>query len=206
MLSADDTVCGFFVLISQVAHTWIDDLCVSDQSQLPAVLEAIDDLAARPWVTCVPTADEVTAGAMRSHGLRSASSYWARSVEPAAAPTELVSAHVDPDTANVPAHTFGAGPFMPDTPGAFVLVHGDGYVIGSPPATTPIFDPGGPTTVIDQLVGSDRFSLLEVSVDAAARRGDAQVVIVIDGNDDDLAEDATAAGFTRVVDLFAATT
>lgn len=51
-------VVGFWQLIQQPHHVWVDDLCVRDPTTWAAAAAIVDDaIASRPWVTCVSPSD-----------------------------------------------------------------------------------------------------------------------------------------------------
>ena len=81
------------------------------------------------------------------------------------APEPLTDEPLGP-LSTAPAHTFANGELDPDTANALVLNHRRKYVIGSPPLMSPIYDPGGPATVIDRIVGTDRQGLLREAASA----------------------------------------
>lgn len=201
VIVSDEGVVGFFTEIGQSTLTWVDDLCTSDDAIWPELIGAIAETVEGAWATCVSTKDGARAAALEAHGLETISSYWARSTDDVEGVEFVARGPIDVDLAAAPRHTFGGRRFDPALPGALVLTTSDGYVIGSPSATPPIYDPGGPTTVVDQVVGSDRRRLASDAVVAAAGRGDAQVVVVADADDIELSGIASDAGFTRVVDF-----
>ncbi|MDE0614874.1 MAG: hypothetical protein OXI32_10730 [bacterium] len=103
-----------------------------------------------------------------------------------------------------PAHTFGGVAFDPAIPGALVACDEYGnYAIGSPSVEPPIYDPGGPTSVVDQLGGPDRGVALDLAQSAAAARGDAQLVVVLASDDRELRRDLKAKSFQLQVVLLA---
>ncbi len=207
----DGTVVGFFVRVQQDRHVWLDDLCVDDETRWPAVLGCLAGAVPGPWVSCVAVADRERRRAMATVGLRELSTYYARPTGEVGSDratgdrgpdTELESLAETPSDHDTPSHTFGGRPFSPDEPGALVVGGGrGGFVIGSPSMSPPIYDPGGPTCVIDQIVGDDRGALLRRALTATAWRGDAQVVVVCDRDDQQLAAIVTTAGFTPEVIL-----
>lgn len=200
LISGGETV-GFFVEVAQSTHTWVDDLCVSDEAFWPAAVDAVIDSVDSPWATCVSTSDTARARALEAKGLQVISSYWARTTE-GVAPSEPSSRELtDFDPANSARHTFGGQAFRPEVPGALVVAAVNGHAIGSPSATPPIYNPGGPTTVIDQVIGANRHEVLQLALAAAAGRGDAQVVVVCAADDKQLEEIVAGAGFGRVVDF-----
>lgn len=203
LVSDGGAVVGFFAehSLDGESRIWVDDLCVAEEAWWPSAIRAIDDAVASPWVTCVSTQDNSQADALTGCGLSTVSSYWARpthDIEPTK-PTPF-----DPvrfDASNAAPHTFGGRAFQPDAHGALVVGSDHGYAIGSPAVNPPIYDPGGPTTVIDQLVGPHRMKVLQMAMAAAAERGDAQVVLVCGNEDAELSALVDEAGFGHVVDL-----
>ena len=80
-----------------------------------------------------------------------------------------------------PTHSFGGAPFDPSVPGALTVVAADGgFVIGPPGVEPPLYDPGGPSCVVDRIIGPDRASLLDAAMATAVGRGDAGMVVVSD--------------------------
>ena len=197
-------VVGFFHLVSQPSHWWVDDLCVDDPAVMPGVASMlVTQLEERPWVTCVSFADEVRARALTDAGLVIQSSYWSRLLTATdAEPSELGELGRSADGV-WPRHTFGGEPFDPHRPGALVLGDNEGNrAVGSPPVEPPIYDPGGPTTIVDRLEGSRRGVALTRAIAHAAARGDAQLIVVANHDDHMLHEDLSVRGFARQVDLF----
>lgn len=210
VLVESDEVVGFFVVIPQAEHRWVDDLCLAEAAHWPAALDVLAPFVPGAWVTCVSSSDRSRINAMHDAGLRVLSRYFVRSVaglsllddrSDSARPASV--SNWDPSLA--PAHTFGGQALDPSVPGAIVIFDDQGgYVIGSPSVSPPIYDPGGPTPVIDQLVGADRAGLLESALSAAAARGDAQVVVVVDERDQELSDIVQDLGFAAEVLLFGA--
>ena len=200
---ADVEMVGFFAEHTLVGglRSWVDDLCVADASSWPSAVDAINTAVTTPWVTCVATQDSLRVQAMIERGQRVVSSYWARTTHDITpeAPSAFDLSGFDADGAA--PHTFGGQAFQPDLPGALVVGSDAGFAVGSPSVTPPIYDPGGPTTVIDQLRGPDRTGVLHMALSAARHRGDAQVVVVCKQDDRELASIVATAGFDRVVDL-----
>ena len=46
-----------------------------------------------------------------------------------------------------------------------------------------MYDPGGPSCVVDRIIGPERASLLDAAMATAAERGDAGMVVVSDAAD-----------------------
>ena len=95
-------------------------------------------------------------------------------------------------------HTFG-GAFDPDAPGALKITNDDGHVVGSVSTTPATYDPGGPTCVIDRIVGTNRLRLLDDAMTAAASRRDHQLLVVATTNDDELVHLLRAKHFEQHV-------
>jgi len=202
-LVSEDGLVGFFAehMLAGETRTWVDDLCVADEALWRSTIRAIGEVVAPPWVTCVSSQDESRTAALTESGLSVVSSFWARTTHDIVAVEPAVFDPVDFDASNAAPHVFGGQAFRPDLPGALVVGSHAGYAIGSPPVTPPIYDPGGPTTVIDQVNGPDRSKLLDMSLAAAAHRDDAQVVVVCSEEDAELSVILGESGFNRVVDL-----
>lgn len=195
---------AFFVRIEQPQHVWIDDLCVADDSWWPAVLDLVVGAEAGPWVTCVAAGDRAQLDAMTAAGAARRSSYFARLLTDGS--DESPPANQPPpldDPAEAAVHTFGGRPFSPFTPEALVIDHGtDGHLVGSPSfAPPPLYDPGGNTSVVDRVVGSNRRALVQSAGSAAGGRGDAQLVVVCSAEDLELEHLLGELNFDRVVDV-----
>ncbi len=203
LVDGDATV-GFFVRIDQPRRVWLDDLVVADETYWPSVLELILGTEAERWVTCVAALDTEQLSAMATAGLAHVSSYFARLVNSGgAASFQAANEPIDDEPDRAALHTFGGNPFSPATEGALVISDGDGgYLVGSQSYTPPpVYDPGGPTTVVDRVIGANRRGLIESACSAAADRGDAQLVVVSDAADHELERLLVDLRFERVVDL-----
>jgi hypothetical protein len=195
---------GFFVVVTQPAHRWVDDLYLADPGLWPDALAIVDAHAAAPWVTCVSRFDERRSTGMREAGLDIRSTYWARTLADVSNPISLELGPPAGTPADGPAHTFGGTSFDPTLPGALTVSAPDGgYVIGSPSVEPPLYDPGGPSCVVDRVIGSNRATLLDAAMTAAAARGDAGMIVVSDAADHPLQALLTQAGFRAEVDLLA---
>ncbi len=203
MLTADGEPIGFFAehTLAGEPRTWVDDLCIADASWWPSAIDAINNEFTTPWVTCVSSRDIPRSQAMIERGHGVISSYWARTTRDITPVAPLDFTSSDFDVKHAAPHTFGGQAFQPDLPGALVVGSDAGFAIGSPSATPPIYDPGGPTTVIDQINGPDRPRVVQMSLAAAKDRSDAQVVVVCRQKDAELVNIVEEAGFNRVVDL-----
>lgn len=155
----------------------------------------VDAHVAAPWVTCVSRFDEPRAAALREAGLELRSTYWARTIAGWSTDTSLDVGPQPVTLAGRTAHTFGGAPFDPRVPGALTIAAADGgYVIGSAGVEPPLYDPGGPSCVVDRIIGPDRASLLDAAMALGAGRGDAAMVVVSDAADQAFAGAAHACG------------
>lgn len=201
-------VVGFLVLVTQADHTWVDDLEVVDPVWWPMAARTVVDTAPAPWVTCVVRADTRRAATLRAAGAEPVSTYWARSLldraVAATAPDGFDQAPAALPDPLPPAtrHTFGPTSFDPSAADALIVADSRGGVAaGSPGIEPPLYDPGGPTCVVDRLDGPDRGALLDELCDAAAARGDAALIVVAGATDPTLAELLAARGFRPEVDV-----
>ncbi len=204
VLDDQGTVEGFFAVVPQTRHQWVDDLYLREGGRWAGAIAAISDVVDDPWVTCVSRFDDVRAGALGGAGLAVASSFWSRSLDDVT-PSALTSPPGPVDASrDVPRHTFGPAPFDPSAPGALVVTDGDGgQLVGSPGVKPPLYDPGGPACVVDSVHGGDRRGLLLAGMSAAGARGDAAIVVVCGSDDDELRSILSIEGFRAEVDLFA---
>jgi hypothetical protein len=198
-------VVGFFAVVAQPVHRWIDDLYVDDRGRWSQVAERlVAAVPATPWVTCVSRFDEERGDALRAVGLDVVSTYWGRSLETGSAEPVAIGVPAIVRSVSAPRHTFGGTAFDPLAPGALVITDdAGGYLIGTPGMTPPLYDPGGPACVVDQVRGPDRAALVDAALASSAARGDSGMVIVCDRLDDELGRILDNRGFRAEVDLFA---
>ena len=205
----DGTVVGFFRLAKQPHHVWVDDLCLQNPLLWEGVAELLtDDLGSTRWVTCVSPHDSDRIDALSSVGATPISSYWNKLLDerPPEADTSQVAeaSNIPEHRPDGPAHTFGGVAFDPAIPGSLVVSDERGnYAIGSPSVEPPIYDPGGPTCVVDQIGGPDRWVALNLAQSGARSRGDAQLVVVSASDDDKLRNVLEAEEFQLQVVLLA---
>ncbi len=123
--------------------------------------------------------------------------YWSKPLENDPSLPEIGEAPAIPEQRpDAPSHTFGGVAFDPGIPGALAVCDHDGnYAIGSPGIEPPIYDPGGPTCVVDQIGGPRRGVAPDLAQSAAAGRGDAQIVVVVEIDDVNLLKDLEARDF-----------
>ena len=205
----DGTVVGFFRQVDQPSHVWVDDLCLQKPrlwGQAARIL--VDDLGSARWVTCVSPHDSDRIDALSSVGATKISSYWNKLLDgrpPDTDTSQVAEASTIPEHGlDGPAHTFGGVAFDAAIPGALAVGDDRGnYAIGSPSVEPPIYDPGGPTCVVDQIGGPDPGVALNLAMSTAAARGDAQLVVVSASDDDQLQDELEARGFQLQVILLA---
>lgn len=80
VLEHDGRLVGFFAVVPQPSHQWIDDLYLAHPDLWADAICTIDAQVAAPWVTCVSRFDEPRSAAMREAGLQLRSTYWARTI------------------------------------------------------------------------------------------------------------------------------
>lgn len=202
----DDSVVGFFRQAYLPHHIWVDDLCLRDPILWEeAARTLVDSMGSTSWVTCVSPHGADRLDALSSAGLTPISTYWSKSLPSSPSMPEIEETPSIPEQRPTgPAHTFGGVAFDPAIPGALVACDEYGnYAIGSPSVEPPIYDPGGPTSVVDQLGGPDRGVALDLAQSAAAARGDAQLVVVLASDDRELRRDLKAKSFQLQVVLLA---
>lgn len=205
-LSSEDAVVGFFRRADLPQHVWVDDLCLREPGLcIDATRYLVDLLEPTSWVTCVSPHDADRIEALSSTGLAPISTYWSKSLPTSPTVPEVETAFTIPEERpEGPAHTFGGVAFDPAAPGALVASDQDGnYAIGSPSVEPPIYDPGGPTCVVDQLGGPDRGVALDLAQSSASARGDAQVVVVSVSDDEELRYELKTKSFQLQVVLLA---
>jgi hypothetical protein len=192
-----DGVVGCLIVIRQEGQWFFDDFCVADNRWSDVGGALLRSRSEAPGLLCAPKKDEHQHEWLCSTALTLASTFHALAAE--AGP---VSSPVPP-AASVPVaprHPFG--PFGADTENGLYVSTVYGCAIGSPAAQPPAFDPGGPTTVVDRVGGSDRAKVVQAVVSAAAARGDARLIFVVDASDSELAGILTTAGATIPVNLW----
>ena len=202
----DDSVVGFFRQAGLSQYVWVDDLCLREPGLWDeAARTLVEYMGSTSWVTCVSPYDAERVEALTSSGLAPISTYWSKSLKDGPSNPEIEAAPTVPEQRPAgPEHTFGGVAFDPAIPGALVAGDQDGnYAIGSPSVEPPIYDPGGPTCVVDQLGGPDRGVALDVAQSAAAARGDSQLVVVLASDDRELRRDLEAKSFQLQVVLLA---
>ncbi|MXZ86386.1 MAG: hypothetical protein F4Z02_12115 [Acidimicrobiia bacterium] len=202
----NDSVVGFFRQADLPKHVWVDDLCLRDPGLWnEAARTLVECMGSTSWVTCVSPHDADRLDALSSAGLAPISMYWSKSLPSSPSMLETEEAPTVPeDRPAGPTHTFGGIAFDPGAPGALVACDPEGnYAIGSPGVEPPIYDPGGPTCVVDQLGGPDRGVALDLGHSAATARGDAQLVVVSAADDEELRYELETKGFEIQVVLLA---
>ena len=208
VLTEYDEVIGFFVLIDQGVHRWVDDLSLSVPQLWGTAIQTLSSQVSPPWITCVCSSDTDRLHGLEAAGLKRLSTYYSRMLNPDQipaknpGPTDTEASLPTDYKPSGPRHTFGGSSFSPEAPDALVIVDEvHGYVIGSPSAEPPIYDPGGPTCVVDQVVGSDRALLIEQAASKAEHRGDAQIIVVCAEADQELESVLLNLGFKAEIHL-----
>ena len=196
---------GCAIVQTQCSHFWVDDFCVLDHRWDDVGEAIICAITVSPLVLCCPRHDHAQIRWLRNRNAQRVSEYHsirlttgepqpqAPAAEPDVAPVHLAQA---------PTHTFANGELDPKAPNALVIDNEAGYVIGTPPSSPPIYDPGGPTTIIDRIVGNNRAALLRQAAAFAYGRGDIQLVVVCETNDTELDTILTTAGSTVPVEVW----
>ncbi len=208
VLLEGEHVVGFYVVVDQGTNQWVDDLSLSEPQLWEDAIRTLSAQVSPPWVTCVCASDTDRLHGLEAAGAVRSSTYFSVVVEPVQITNETV-AQANPTTLlpkdykpSGPRHTFGGSSFSPQTPGALIVVDEvRGYLIGSPSAEPPIYDPGGPTCVIDQIIGSNQPQLLQQAIRLAGRRGDAQMIVVCAEADHGLESVLLNLGFKAEVHL-----
>ena len=200
------SVVGFFRQVDQPKHVWVDDLCLRETALWDeAAKTLVDSMGTTSWVTCVSPHDGDRLEALSSAGLAPISTYWSKALPKSPSVPEIEAVPTIPEQRpEGPAHTFGGVAFDPTTSGVLVACDQNGnYAIGSPSVEPPIYDPGGPTCVVDQVGGPDRGVALDLAQSAAAARGDAQLVVVSASDDEELRYELEAKNIRLQVVLLA---
>jgi hypothetical protein len=196
----DEDICATAIANPQAQRWFIDDVAVTDDSLWPTVAAAlVTGIPERPAITCSAAADRPRIDTLEAAGFDHVSSYWIKPTEPGPAPTGPLIRHGD--LPEPPPHSFG-GPFDPEAAGALAFSTGAGTVIGSPSSPAPpVYDPGGPVTVVDRLFGNDLDELTTTALAAAAARGDVLLAVVCAPEDRQLIEALDKHDFERTVDV-----
>ncbi len=190
-----------FVHPAAVHHRFIDDLC-SEAPEHAALL--LDRFRSSPSMVCVPSKDEALLGVVASNGGRLQASYRSVWLEERfrdgvlAEPLRILLGAVvrRPTLPDIPLHSFQRQTIVR------LIEHGDAFVRGSDPISTPAYDPGGATTVIDQVCGPDRPELLIDALIMSANRGDVHAIVVCQPSDAELTDTLDALGADRPVQVW----
>lgn len=195
----DGEICATAIANPQPEHWFIDDVAVTDESLWPTVAAAlVTGIPERPAITCSAAAHRSRVDALEGAGFVHVSSYWIRPTKPGPATT---GPFIDGDVPEPPPHSFG-GPFDPTATGALAFSIDAGTVVGSPPSPAPpVYDPGGPVTIVDRLFGKDRDELITAALAATAARGDVLLAVVSAPGDRQLGDALANHDFERTVDV-----
>ena len=185
------------VIVWPRPRVFFDDLCLAHPSEWPSVGRALLDAPIYgPALLCAPTKDTLQQTWLHSQSQWVAASYsLSIALTPSTIPVPHPEVIVTGRLPVAPIHPFGES-IDPTKVGGLRIMSDHGMVIGDAPVEPPIFDPGGPTTVIDRIVGPNRGALVSEAIAAASARGDAQLIVVADVHDDELIELAEVAGAT----------
>jgi hypothetical protein len=183
----EDVAVGFVMIPTRPGRLFFDDLCIADGAEWPIVGPALLSAPIQgPGLLCAPTKDAALLAWLESQPRwRPASHLFSIRVTPSEALIPSENADVTVEVPEAPPHPFGPS-IHPAVPGGLRLMGQNGYVIGGVSVVPPIYDPGGPTTVIDRIVGTDRGALLREALEVAGGRGDVQVIVVADVRDTEL--------------------
>lgn len=209
VLIHDGVVVGFFRQVDQPNHVWVDDLCLQRPTLWRQAANILTEaLGSARWVTCVSPQDSDRIDALSSMGATKTSSYWSKLLgdrPPSTDAPRVAGVPIIPEQRpDGPAHTFGGVAFDPSIPGALAVCDHEGnYAIGSPSVEPPIYDPGGPTCVVDQIGGPDRGVALNLAQSGAICRDDVQLVVVSARDDEQLRQVLEAESFQLQVLLLA---
>lgn len=198
-----DLVVGCVFVSRRPDHAFLDDFCVVDD-RWPAIGAALANASTGDQrLVCAPAKDNALHHWLQASEFRWASSFF--SLNTRNAETSEMYAESVPLPSSLdqpPAHVFGS--FDASTDNGLKISTADGYAIGSAPAVPAAYDPGGPTTVVDRVCGPNRRNVVQAVLHEASRRGDVQVIVVVDHADDDLKEILVAVGATQPVNLWCA--
>ena len=196
---------GCVVLQAQRAYCFADDFCVAGARWSDVGAALIAEPPAKPMIACCPRADSAQRQWLIARGSVRKSEYHSimlGTVDGGEVLDTVESAALDEDITALVVHTFSNGMVDPHGENALVISTSFGRVVGSAPMQPPIYDPGGPTTVVDRVVGADRAALLDETIRAARRRGDAQLIVVCADEDTELRALLHESGSAVPVDVW----
>jgi hypothetical protein len=206
-----DVVVGCLFVLDQGHQSFFDDFCVVDQRWADIGSTLMNSRSESPAVLCSPRKDRAQDTWLQGGGAALVSRYFSLPVDSgrvggagAGGGHALVTlSEPEPsfdELPTAPIHTFGIIDAV--TPGGLRLATPYGYAIGSASLNPPAYDPGGPTTVIDRIVGPQRGTVLEAALSRAANRGDAHVIVVSDEQDSELRGFLIAHGANQPVNVW----
>jgi hypothetical protein len=178
-----ERIVGCLFVHTRPDHRFFDDFCVVD-GRWSDVGSALVDGAESVGLICAPTKDLALNEWLQTTGNKIVSRFFSLLTVDSGEVENKVNG-LPPLLPAAPRHVFG--PIDATTENGLRVVTSHGYAVGSAPMSPPPFDPGGPTTVVDQIVGRDRVALLDQTLSAAKRRGDVQVIVVCAEDDHELA-------------------
>ena len=192
-------------------HDFLDDFCVIDERWQDVGRALIEASTGVNRLICAPTKDNALHRWLQSSEFSWASSFFSLRTsdlhpvlhpDPDPLDADADSVTLPRELTRPPAHVFGR--FDASTDGGLRVSTADGYAIGSAPTSPAAYNPGGPTTVIDRVWGTNRRNVVDAVLQAASRRGDIQVIVIVDHADGDLIEIVEQAGATQPVNLWRA--
>ena len=206
VLENDGRVVGYAVSFRHPSgFFFVDDVCLSNEADWQTdgrlLFEAVSE---RPALMTAPHGDEQRVRAAELAGLVRTGNVRLVLLDEVDPPSSNRRA-IDPpaDLSDPPIlHVWMLA--MPPETMTFFGDGDDGYVgISQSLAAPSIYDPGGPSAVIDRVVGSNRHRMVLDAVAFAKERGDAQIILVVARDDRELIAIADGLDARRPVDIFA---
>jgi hypothetical protein len=176
-------VVGCLFVHTRPDHRFFDDFCVVD-GRWSDVGSALLAATESDGLICAPTKDVALNALLQTTQNAIVSRFFSLLTVDSGEVENKVNG-LPPLLPAAPRHVFG--PIDATTENGLRVMTDHGYAVGSAPVSPPPFDPGGPTTVVDRIVGRDLVALLHETLSAAKRRGDVQVIVVCGEDDSELA-------------------
>jgi hypothetical protein len=201
-----DSVVGCVFVVALEGQWFLDDFCVAEERWTDVGQQLIRAFDGAPKLICAPTKDRREDEWLQTSECTLVSSFYSLLVpgDRSSAGTETIDVPEQAYPANIepaPRHVFG--PIDERTERGLRTSTADGYALGSASVLPHAYDPGGPTTVVDRVVGSNRAGVVDTLCREAAKRGDAQVIFVVANGDHELESILTMHGATKPVNLWA---
>lgn len=204
VVSEGDHIVGCAFIRMQQRQWFLDDLCVVDDRWEDLGAPLVSALVASPLITCCPRKDLAESSWLAATGAERVTEYHVLDLRRVAQLVEIPadSNEAEQRGASRAVHTFAGGRLDPAAVGALVIDTDDASVIGSTPIVAPIFDPGGPTAVIESISGSNLMVALRAAIATSTASGVAQLLVVVGNDDHQLRHVMHAAGATVPVDVW----